>query len=262
MYFQYFLPGKTKVTRDELCDLGLGYVFGLESAAPQASSLSPRQVTNGPGGQHGVIVSLSSEYCGYYQDRQTWKQEIDADYWVGMWTAKDKRPTPDTLARDNLITGQWLRLDDGHAWLLPKARQWEEIEDQLVFQRTIPSRLTRDVSGNWFAGEVKERYRELWRLATEVWQSISEGTEFTEWDNTVIECFKCNYRVSAIEIDLLGIHDDHVRIRVPHILLDVENFETLFKKKLSTLATGNSSDGLSESLPDAETVDIVPPSRT
>ena len=77
-------------------------------------------MTNGPGGQHGLIVSPSSECCGYYQNSQIWKQEIDCDYWVGMRT--DKRPTPETLQRENIIDGATLRLDDGNVWMIPEGQ--------------------------------------------------------------------------------------------------------------------------------------------
>jgi hypothetical protein len=62
----------------------------------------------------------------------------------------------------------------------------------------------------------------------------------------VIECFKTNYRVSAIEIDLLGIYEHHLRTTALQVLLDLENFETLWKKKLTTLATGDLSGGQQE----------------
>lgn len=263
MYFQYFLPNRTKITRDELHTLGLGYVFDPESVAPQSANLSPRQVTNGPGGQHGLVVSLFSDFCGYYKDQQIWKQEVDCDYWVGMFTG-DKRPTPETLRRENQITGEWLRLDDGHAWLLPKARHFEEFDGEIIVQRTLPCRMTRDESGQWYAGEVKERYRELWRLATELMQVILDETYATwsEVDNLAIQCFQVNYRVSAIELDLLGIYDDHVRYLAQHILLDMNGWDMLSKKKQATRDTGSLPPGLPGSPPVADTESTDPPAAT
>lgn len=259
MYFNYFLPSRQRVTLDELLELGLGYVFEPESSAQPRSLFVPRAITNGPGGQHGLMVSLSDEYCGYFKDAQIWKQEIDCEYWVGMWRDPAKRPTPETLQRDNLIDGASLRLDDGHVWAFPMARHYEEFDGEIIARRVLPSRLTRDPSGVWYPGEVKERYRELWRLATDMMTAIVDGTDwFSEIDNLVIECFKTNYRVSAIELDLLGIHDDLVRVRVPRILLDMENWGTLLKKKLTTLDTGCSIAGPAESLPDEGTAATDP----
>lgn len=262
MHFQYFFPGRTKITRDELHELGLGYVFDVETTATNGPNLAPRQVSNGPGGQHGLIVSLSSDFCGYHKEQQVWQQEIDCDYWVGMFTG-DKRPTPETLQRDNLIEGGTLRLDDGHVWMFPAARHYEEFDGEIIPRRMLPTRLSRDPTGLWVPGEVKERYRELWRLATELLLALSEGeVYFPEIDNLVIECFKCNYRVSAAELDLLGVHDDQVRVRVPRILLDLDNFDVLFKKKLTTLGIGNSTSGQPALVPDEATAATDQPAAT
>lgn len=248
MYFNYFLPGRTKVTIDELRELGLGYVFDPETAAsPDANPKVPRAVVNGPGGQHGLIVSPSSEFCGYFKDQQVWKQEIDCDYWVGMW--RDKRPTPETLARENQIYGSALLLDDGHFWSFPMARHYDEFDGEIRVTRTIACALTRNEAGLWLPGEPKKRYRELWRLATEYQQARAAADTFSELDNLVVACFQANYRVSAIELDLLGIYDDDVRARVPRILMDDDSLELLFKKKLTTPGTGNSTAGPLASLP-------------
>ena len=243
MHFNYFLPGRTRVSLEDLLELGLGYVFEPETVATSKTPFTPRPVTNGPGGQHGLIVSLSDEYCGYYKDRQVWKQEVDCDYWVGMW--RDKPPTPETLARENLIPGQWLRLADGKSWMFPTARHWGEEDDRVVWECGLPARLTRDDTGRWISGDVKPRYQELWRLATGLLEAILGGsaTQFSERDNLVIECFRCNYRVSAIEIDLLGVHDQQLRERAVEILLDLETLDTLLKKKLTTPDTGSSCAG-------------------
>lgn len=264
MFFQYFFPNRRKITLDQLLELGLGYVFEPETAAQCKTPFEPRPVSNGPGGQHGLVVSLSGDWLGFHQDLQEWKQELDTDYWVGMWTAADKRPTPETLARQNLITGQWLRLEDGHDWLIPMARHWVEFDDTIIYQRTLPTRLTRTEQGHWRSGDVKPRYRELWRLATEFLTALTEGTlaDFTEQDNLVMECFRTNYRVSAIELDLLGIYDDHVRQRVPEILVDYDNFETLLKKKLTTPDTGDSIAGPAGSPPGEATEATILPSVT
>lgn len=257
MYFNYFLPDRDKTTLDELESLGLGYVFTPEPNAAPRSVFTPRPATNGPSKEPGLVVSLSSEWCGYHVGKQVWKKEVDAPYWVGMWT--DQRPTPETLKRDNMIEGRTLRLDDGNIWTLPVARHWEEFDGDIFFRRTLPSRLTRNDAGEWYPGEVKERYRELWELATGLMDAIVEGrSEFFGIDDLVIECFRCNYKVSATEIDLLGIHDDQLRMNVPRILLDLENWKTLCKKKLTALDTGSSSDGPFESQPVMDTASTTP----
>lgn len=243
MHFQYYFPNRRSIKLEQLLEAGLGYVFEPETSARTKTPFTPISVTNGPDGQHGLIVSLSDEHIGYYKDKQTWKQEFGADYWVGMWTDPAKRPTPESLARENQIKGQWLRLADGHDWLLPMARHWVEFDGDVISQRTLPTRLTRNSDGEWVPGEVKERYRELWRLAEDYVEGcIAEGC-FREIDNLVIECLKTNYRISAIEIDLLGLHEDQLCEKAPMVLLDLNSFETLFKKKQATRDIGDSSSG-------------------
>jgi hypothetical protein len=248
MHFQYFFPNRRSIKLEQLLEAGLGYVFEPETSARTKTPFTPIPVTNGPDGQHGLIVSLSDEHIGYYKDRQVWKQEFGADYWVGMWTDPAKRPTPESLARENQIKGQWLRLADGHDWLLPMARHWVEFDGEIQFERTLPARLTRDEDGLWKPSDVTNRYRELWRLSMELWTSFVtyDMASFTEVDNAVIECFKTNYLVSASEIDLLGTYEHHLRERVLQILVDIDSWETLVKKKLSTLATGDLSGGQPE----------------
>jgi hypothetical protein len=260
MHFQYFFPDRRSIKLEQLLEAGLGYVFDPETSAKTKTPFNPIQVNNGPGGKHGLIVSLSDEHIGYYKDKQVWKQEIDTEYWVGMWTDSAKRPTPESLARENQIKGQWLRLADGHDWLLPMARHWVEIDDELRFEHTLPTRLTRNAAGYWRSGEVTERYRELWRIATDLMSAYVTNSfvEFTEEDNAVVECFKTNYRVSAMEIDLLGIYEHHLRSTALQVLMDIENFDLLMKKKLTTLDTGDSFGGQPEQTEEP----IAQPSQT
>lgn len=239
MHFQYYFPNVRKLSMEQLQQAGLGYVFERETPAFTRTPFTPISVSNGPDGQHGVIVSLSDEHIGYYPKQQTWKKEVDTDYWVGMWNDAARRPTPESLARENQIAGRWLTLSDGHDWLLPMTRLWVAVDGELVYRRTLPTRLTRDEFGNWVPGEVKNQYRELSRLAGEFMDAVISGTvsDFTEFDNLVIEAFRTNYRVSAMEIALLELHEDHLRQKVAAILTDMENFNQL----LQTLATTDNS---------------------
>jgi hypothetical protein len=254
MYFNYFFPNRDRVKVDELLDAGLGYVFDPETASEPTSTFTPRTVSRGPGGQSGLIVSTNDRYCGYYENAQMWRQEAGEDYWVGMW--KDEPPTPETLARSNQIPGVYLRLDDGNTWLIPKARHFEEFDGEILARTVLPTRLTRDADGRWYPGEIKPRYRRLWELVEGYLEAVTNSEEddggmvhvrFEDLDNLVIEAFQANYKVAATEIDLLGVYDVNLRNRVVRILTDMDSWAVLFKKKLQALATGNSTDGLSES---------------
>ncbi len=245
MHFQYFFPNKRSIKLEQLLEAGLGYVFEPETSARTKTPFTPISVTNGPDGQHGLIVSLSDEHIGYYKDKQVWKQEFGADYWVGMWTDPAKRPTPESLARENQIKGQWLRLADGHDWLFPMATYWEhDNQGDITPVRTLPGRMIRNEFGRWTIGSVTERYRKLWNYACEFWGSyVSGAVDDTDIDDAVVECFKTNYRVNAAEIELLEVYEPHLREQAMWVLLDLDNYSTLIKKKLTTLATGDLYDG-------------------
>lgn len=245
MHFQYFLPDRRAVSLEDLLQRGLGYVFAPEEADAPRAMFTPRGVVNGPGGQNGVIVSSSDEQIGYYADKQTWAKEAEADYWVGYFNTN--RPTPATLARGNIIPGETLLLDDGFAWEIPKARHFEEFDGEVIWRPTLPSRLTRDELGNWVPGEVKERYRRLWELATGLMNAIAnEQPDYEGLDDLAMEAFACNYKVSAIELDLLGVYDETVRGRIARILVDLDGWVALSKKKLAAHVSGNSGDGQDE----------------
>jgi len=251
MHFNYYLPNRDNVTLPELLSLGLGYVFEPDSAASPAASFAPRQVINGPDDQHGLIVSRSDTHCGYYKNDQVWKKSISGDYWVGMWKAD--RPTPQSLARANVIPGKDILLDDGNTWEIPRARQFEEIDDDIVALNALPTNLTLDGLGQWCRGEVKKRYRKLWQLVADYFTMVADAAvneqgemriTFAYESNVAIEAFTCNYRVSAIELDLLGIYDTDVHKQVIWIVTDRDGWELLYKKKLATQDTGSSTNGL------------------
>lgn len=251
MHFNYFLPGRRAVKLENLVELGLGYAFEPESAADPRATFTPRPVTNGPGGQHGIIVSASDEWVGYFQGKQAWKQEPGKEYWVGYW--KDTPPTPETLARANQIDGRMLRLEDGNAWLIPVARQYDEFDGVIMARQMLPTRLTRDELGNWVHGDIKQRYRLFWDLTNAFIQAIvDDQQQFHDYDDLVVEAFKCNYRVSAIELDMLGIYDATVRDRVIRIVTDLDGYRDLVKKKQALLDSGGSLVGPNESKPAEE----------
>jgi hypothetical protein len=252
MHFNYFLPDRRTANLNDLVQCGLGYVFQPESAATAAIAATVRPVYNGPGGQNGVIVSTSDQWIGYYQGQQEWRQEPGKSHWVGLWTAD--RPTPDSLARQNQVSGTTLLLDDGQSWLIPKARHFEEFDGEIGFGINLPTRLTRDELGNWVRGEIKQRYRRLWDLATELVGAVAgDQTTFASIDELAVEAFTCNYRVSATELDLLGIYDVAVRDRVIRIVIDLDGWAEIVKKKRTRQDSGNSNSGPGELTPDQDT---------
>ncbi len=258
MQFLYFLPNREQVTVEELVAMGLGYVFAAEPGTKVTTAFTPRAVQTGPGGETGLMVCRgNAELVGYYPKRQRFQKEPEANYWVGMFT--DSIPTPAELQRDAMIDGTMLCLADGNDWLLPKSREWVDLEGELLVKMSLPRRLTRDEKGEWWPGEVKPRYARLWELAQE-YAALAMGSDdddedatirfqFDDYDELILQCFQCNYVVSAAEIDLLGIYDDQVRERVMRVLLDIDGYVELQKK--TGRDSGDSGSGPPESMPDA-----------
>lgn len=245
--FNYFLPDRRSISLADLVDAGLGYAFQPETADTPRATFTPRPVVNGPGGSNGIVVSPSDRLVGYYAADQTWKQD-PAGHWVGLWN--DDRPTPESLARSNQINGAWLRLEDGRDWLIPKARHFDEFEGEIVAVQQLPARLVRDELGNWIPGGIKERYRRLWDLTTEFVQAVvDDRQEFEQIDALAVEAFQVNYRVAAIELDLLGVYDAESRDRTIRIVTDLDGFAELLKKKQARRDSGPSYVGQNESRP-------------
>lgn len=245
MYFNYFFPGRRGIKLDDLVQAGLGYVFAPEVGSAPGTPFVACQVMNGPGGQHGLVVSPADEFIGYYEDKQSWKQEVGKDYWVGFW--RDKRPTPTTLARATQIAGETILLDDGQPWTFPIVRHWEEFDGEITNTIQLPHRMTRNEAGEWIPGKIKERYRKLWHLLAGYLEAVvSDADLYEEYNALIVEAFQCNYKVSDIEIDLLGLYDLSVRDTITQILLDHKSYAELIKKKQAPHGTGDSSSGQSE----------------
>jgi hypothetical protein len=167
----------------------------------------------------------------------------------------DNRPTPDELARADVISGQWLTLDDGNAWLIPSARRFQERDGLLESALNLPQRLTLNEQGDWVLGGIKARYERLWKLACtygDAWSTaLSEaqedsGTCVIRLDDkvlldTAVEAVKTNYRAGAIELDMLGVFDQEVMWKVLAILIDQGTFESWAKKKARELAIAGGS---------------------
>lgn len=264
MQFLYFFPGRDKVSQEDLISEGLGYCFRTESATQTTTVFTPRTIVGGPDRHSGVVVSYGeAERIGYYADQQTWRKEPGKNYYVGMFN--DAQPTPEDLRRDTVLDGTWLRLSDGNDWLLPKSREFVLVGDDVISSGCLfPKRLTRDESGDWIPGAVKQRYAELWRLSQAYVGALLEGDEdgtgqvrfqFGDYDHLVMLCFQANYRVSAAEIDLLGVFEEEMRDRVVRVLLDMDSYVALQKK--TGPDSGNSSSGPNESTPESTTHDAT-----
>jgi hypothetical protein len=247
--FYYWYPSERPFTSSAallsaLRQAGLGHAL--------EDRITPRTCDKGPDGQKGTVACCGSNQdgrLGYWPEQQVWKQIPGSVAWCGMFSGD--RPTPGDLARPDQITGEWLTLDDGHPWLVPKARRWVALEDRLLWDLNLPRRLTLADDGTWTPGNVKPKYERLWQLATAYTEADAKAQEtadddgayrfsFEQIDELAIGALQVNYRVGPIELDLLGVYDDASRRRIIRVLLDGATWEAWVKKKLADLSGGSS----------------------
>lgn len=225
-------------------------------------ALTARECARGPlAGPGGLIVArgaLTPETIGrvgYYPDRQKWRRVPHSSACVGYDT--EHPPTPADLARAEQLPGHWITLGDGHKWLCPVARAWDDIGDgQRGFRCALPQRSTLDDAGNWQPGEVVEQHRKLWEMAGQ-WWDVKAGAaakdasiiQFAPGHDAAVKALAANYHVSAAECALLGLLTVPVVVSILDALIDWPTLAEWQKKTASdsTGAASNTDAGDAES---------------
>lgn len=276
--FHYFIEGRNALKREEAAGIGLGYAF--------EKGVDFTQVARGPENKQGIIVAQQDSYGdgknNYYPEKQKWLKLPAAgaglttsDYrppsaaggapeiWVGYWI--DSPPTPEDLAREQMLQGHPLRLRDKQLWTVPLARSYSEVGDgdaaELRWSINLPRTLRRGADGHWEAGDIDRQYAGLWALA-EAWTG---GKSLSSEDviNGAIICLATNYRVSAHEVELLGLVTDKEIFPILDLLTDGPTM-TAFQKKMRERRKDSMPCGLPSSSagPAGEIPDTAPPLPT
>ena len=232
--FTYFFPTRGRPTRDQIDAGGVSYAF-------PGDTMAFREVLRGPAGQAGSVASPDTEASVRYNaDAQTWRQVPKSDIWVGYET--DRPPTPADLIVADVTPGHEVTLG-GQQWVIPVARSVNPAH-------ALPETYGVDDEGQWIKRGVINRHRQLWEYATEWWDyciahqfDSQEDDEDDEKDTVTIrfdhgaDAALCglatNYRVSAIEVDLLALFDES---RICEILMAMVDWPTVlgFLKKKRT----------------------------
>lgn len=270
--FLYFVEGQqNSIQREDLAAAGLGYAF---EGPPRFRGCAP-----GPGGGPGLVCAADeSTKLGYFADRQTWRQIPGSRHWLGWY--QDDLPTPEALARKEQLDGHYVTLADERPWLAPIARGWTEFEGEARWYCNLPQRSGLDEQGHWTSQGVLRKHEPLWQLALAYWDDLyaamktaagddgehddtthDETThaitfEFAGLHEAAVEVLAANYRIGAIEADVLGLLTvSHCR-DILGALIDQDGFRELVKKK-SPAAGSSTAAGAKDDCPD-----IGPPSPT
>ncbi|MCK4625733.1 MAG: hypothetical protein KAV00_10510 [Phycisphaerae bacterium] len=284
MQFLYFFPDEMVVTPASLAEAGLLSIISTPRSGEITGSFQSGQVTKGPGGRRGVLVTSTEGPevdLRYEADKQTWypPQGPDDDYghpcgyWIGFWT--DDPPTPDNLARPEQIEGVEVTMADKRQWLVPIARRFGGGLEK--YKCELPNHYKRDDETGRIVFPVLARYAELWDLSGRLAESFIEpflgtdppteavGKKFTigEGWETVAVALDVNYRVGFWEIFSLGLLDDLCLRDVCFAVIDFASLRSLGESLLSKKnETEDSLDGTSGDADSTATTDPAGPTNT
>ena len=243
----YYLPGLEGLTLADTAKVGLGHAF-------EADCTCRRVMASGPDGGAGLVAvdHRRQPEPGYFADKQTWLKipGNGAGAWVGRYT--DRPVLPEDLAREEQLSGHPVRLADTQEWLVPVARACGETRDgEPVTYQAVPTRIALDEEGNWIDGDVIDRYRPLWSIATEWWDrwiAIGQSEEGSEPEETfgfdrradaAVDVLAINYRLARAEVALLGLFDGETGRSVLDATIDMPTITAWIKKnKANSAADG------------------------
>lgn len=214
--FLYFLVGGKNVDAENVeKKAGLGYAFDGGCAS--------RDVLAGaaPIGKTGCVIGDPNSQpedrpLGYHPDRQTWRKipapEGAPEVWLGWWN--DAQPRPADVRRQTQFRTANAKLDDDCWWAIPLIGH----QEHGAFVTDLPARLDLNDRGGFVAGEVVERYRDLWEAIAPLadkhfaWQA-GEGqapTDDEQWQ-AVLTLLGATHRVGVAELVAMGAFHCHRR---------------------------------------------------
>ncbi len=240
----YFWEDRSTATRDDVTAAGLGYALGDGLSFGECRS-------TGPGGRGGICLCRTAERFGFYPERQQWRKILNdkgLGLWVGYWL--ESPPAPEELERPKLLPGFPVTLLDGETYQIPAAYEWREHDDRLKWSESLPATADIDAKGEWSRGPVRPEYRRLWEIATNTFDVFYGGGNPA--DRTIAasdlravaaEVLAVNYRLTGIEVALLGLFDDPPNIarQILHATIGKPVIDAYLQKKTAAIVSAGCS---------------------
>ena len=208
--FNYFFAGVNAPTAEQIAALGL-----METVL-QGERAPANNVSKGPEGRSGWCLPGNGGQVErfFHADRQTWVETGLAtagieSVWIG-WENATGKPGPADLRREKQLTGHLVEMGDGREWLIPVARR-------VTGEPALPQRVRYSVKSRKFeATAIVEAYAALWEASREPYEMMrfltkqrAEEVEIPMHEACAIAllALNTNYRIGAIEADVLGLFD-------------------------------------------------------
>ena len=210
--FLYFLPGwvtsdvegaARKATRANLQTSPLAAALSdcLRTERTFQKSLVVHSVAKGPSGSSGVLIAaLPPQWndvhrIGFYAEEQTWRE--CGEFWLGYVTSC--KPGPDSLQREELVSGYDYEMHDENIWHAPMIRY-------PAGGANLPKTMGVDGRGE-FIEAVVDAMKWAWDLSCVIWDQwfLGDGVPKKDVFDFAVKCLSVNYRIGPQEATALGL---------------------------------------------------------
>ena len=266
--FLYYIPGHDRqlITAAEFSEAGLGHAL----LAGKPTGLVTAKGPDGGKGAYCIVPAPAAPGAApaqgllFRHGEAAWRRGPGGKFWLGL--IESDKPGPADLARQRLISGEEIELADGNRWTIP-------ICFSIVRGSTLPKRIVLGEDGTTWETRELERFLPLCADAAKVWQLYRQsGQEQSGTDQSgnppadgeadkqrvtidlqegmriAVAAIAVNYRVSALEVDALGLIDSERVWEILKAMIDGFNLERVAialaaKKNSSIPDTSPISDG-------------------
>jgi len=235
--FLYFSEELTHPVQLADCQrLGLGYAF---DANPASMEITGRTPTGGKGWLFFDGKRIGNAFQGYKAEFQQWRKIPNSEVWVGFDTAK--RPTPESLARNERLSSILFALEDGNEWAIPKLSYYS---GENGFVSSLVRYVALDESGEWVPGRVKGGHNNLVELgdrlaAAMVYRLVDETIPeltFSEASESIASLLQANYFMSGPEVSLLELLSEDTILEACKQVVDFPTAHEFLLKKNGIIA--------------------------